>query len=363
MLSLTFLIACNSSKESKTDFSEITISMDTVMVDSKDEILFLQYNLSLSDFSKNQAYLYNFSLNDHSVEVIDMNTLEFVERIPFEKEGPNGVGEYIGTVQLIDEDSFFITSFESKGIYNFNGRKIIDLNQNIPDMDDSFFANTNQFYNPSTGLIVGNYADWETGKKFIGLAYTEQKTFKRKALESFDFLENYSTWLVSEGGGKLAQTGHWTIPNFLNEKVIISTNITSDFYVYDFEMDSLLFVEFDHKLFPKIKSGIFPKVTTSVEEYRSIQKNYSKGINFHSPIWDNKNKVYYRFSYLYTDLDVENPKATVYLSILDESFQILNETKLSVLDERPGYHFAKDGKIWIFENMEDEIAFVRLSIN
>jgi len=362
ILSLTLFIACGSSKEREMDFSQIKISMDTVMVDAKNEILFLRYNVSLSDFSKNKEYLYNFSLNDHSIEIIDMNTLEFVERILFEKEGPNGVGEYVGTIQLIGEESFFITSFEAKGIYDFKGKKIKNLNQNTEGFDAAFFGNTKQFFNAATGLLMGNYADWETGKKFLGLADTEQKTFKRNALEKFDFLENYSTWLVSESGGKLAQSGHWTIPNFLNDKVIISTNITSDFYVYDLRKDSLSFIKIEHKLFPKTKSGKFPKQTNSAEEFKAIRKNYLKGINFDPPFWDKENKVYYRFSYTYPDSEAENPPATVYLIILDEFFQILSETEVSILNKRPSYHFAKDGKIWMFENIDDEMGFVRLNL-
>jgi len=362
ILSLTLFIACGPSHESKMDFSQITFYLDTVTVDSKDEILFLRYNLSLSDFSENQDYLYNFSLNDHSVEVIDMNALEFVERIPFEKEGPNGVGEYVGTIQYLGEEDFFISSFEAKGIYDFKGSKIMKLNQNAEDFDDAFFRSPDQFFNAKTGQLMGSYADWETGKKFFGLADIDQRTFKGKALENFDFLENYSTWLVSENGGKMGQSGHWTIPNFLNDKVIISTNITSDFYVYDLQKDTLSFVEFDHKLFPKIKSGTFPKETKSAEEFQVIRKNYLKGINFNSPIWDKENKVYYRFSYIYPESEIENPPITVYLTIFDESFKIINETEVSVLNKSPGYHFAKDGKIWMFENVDDEIAFVRLSL-
>jgi hypothetical protein len=358
---LTLSIACSSSKESKMDYSEITFFIDTVMVDSKDEILFLGYSLSQSDFSEDQNYLYNFNMNDHSVEVIDMNSLKFVERKNFEKEGPNGIGEYIGTLHLVGEDSFFFTSFQSKGIYDFNGKKIKALNHKSDDIAEAFYRGTNQFYNTANGHLMGNYADWDTGKKFFGIADTEQKSFKRKALERFDFLENYSTWLVSEGGGKLAQSGHWTIPALMNNKVIISTNITADFYVYDMQLDSLSFVEFDHKLFPKLKSGTFPKETSSPEEYRAIRKNYLMGINFHQPIWDKENKVYYRFSYVYSDSEAENPPATVYLTILDESFQIINETEVPALNKRPNYHFPKGGKIWMFENIDDELGFIRIS--
>jgi len=358
---LILFIACSTPNEKKPDFSNISFSIDTVMVDSKDEILFVAYSLSLSDFSEDQDYLYNFSMNDHSIEIIDMNSLEFVERKPFEKEGPNGVGRYIGSLQHIGNENFFISSFEAKGIYDLKGHQIKNLNQNADDFDDDFFRNTTKIFNANKSQLIGNYAEWDTGKKLLGLADTEQRTFDRRALEKFDFLDNYSTWLVSEKGGKMAQTGHWTISRLLNDRVIISTNIVADFYVYGLKTDSLSFIEFDHKLFPNIKQGTFPKETSSREEFNAIQKDYQKGINFSQPIWDKENKVYYRFSYSYPDSETENPQATVYLTILDESFKILNETEVPALNKRPGYHFAKDGMIWMFENMEDEIGFVRLS--
>jgi hypothetical protein len=362
VFSLLMLMACGSSKEEvATDYDSLRFSLDTVMVDSKDEILFVAYSLSLSDFSEDLHYLYNFSMNDHSIEIIDMNSLEFVERKPFDKEGPNGVGGYVGSLQHIGNENFFISSFEAKGIYDLKGQQIKNLNKNADDFDDDFFRNTTQIFNANKSQLIGNYAEWDTGKKLFGLADTEQRTFDGRSLEKLDFLENYSTYLVSENGGKMAQAGHWTISRLLNDWVIISTNIAADFYVYGLKTDSLSFIEFDHKLFPNIKQGTFPKETSSREEFNAIQKDYQKGINFSQPIWDKKNKVYYRFSYSYPDSENENPPATVYLTILDESFKILNETEVPTLNKRPGYHFAKDGMIWMFENMDDEIGFVRLS--
>jgi hypothetical protein len=51
------------------------------------------------------------------------------------------------------------------------------------------------------------------------------------------------------------------------------------------------------------------------------------------------------------------------LTILDENLQIIGESKVPELKRAPSTHFVKDGKIWIFENIDDEMAFVRLSIN
>ncbi len=360
---LGLFVACNASEKNEQENYQINFSMDTVKVDSKGELLFVAYSLSLSDFSKNQKYLYNFSMDNHSVEVIDMDKLEFVQRLPFEKEGPNGVGGYVGTIQRVGENSFFLSSSESKGIFDFEGKQIQNLKQKAEDFNEEFLYANSHAYIPNTNQLIGNFSDWDSGKKFVGIANFDKKNFKSLALKKFDFLENFSTWLVSENGGKMGQMGHWVIPSFINEKYIISTNITSDFYVYDILADSLSFIEFNHKLFPKIKSGTFPRETSSTDEFKALSKNYKKGINYALPIWDSENEVYYRFAYSYPDSDIEDPQATVYLIILDESYKILNEVEVPALKNSPSYYFAKDGMIWFFENMDDEIGFVRLSLN
>jgi hypothetical protein len=48
---------------------------------------------------------------------------------------------------------------------------------------------------------------------------------------------------------------------------------------------------------------------------------------------------------------------------MDKALQIIAETPLPMFDKNPSNHYVKDGKIWIFENLEDEMGFVRLSIS
>lgn len=85
------------------------------------------------------------------------------------------------------------------------------------------------------------------------------------------------------------------------------------------------------------------------------------------------NEVYYRLSQeLVYDEDTEplphqflpDPSsAKIYLSVYDKNFNLVAESKIPQLTKRVSRHFAKDGKIWIFENIEDEMGFVRLSIS
>ena len=98
---------------------------------------------------------------------------------------------------------------------------------------------------------------------------------------------------------------------------------------------------------------------------------YQQEINFLPPLWDEKNEVYYRFSYQEIPTIKENGQLEIYLSVMDKEFNLIGESLISNLnmgagkafDHRFPLHFAKDGKIWIYENINDELAFVVLTIN
>jgi hypothetical protein len=111
----------------------------------------------------------------------------------------------------------------------------------------------------------------------------------------------------------------------------------------------------------------------SVEALSEHFKRLAEDITFSKPFWDTENRIFYRFSYLKKflekekegdqTLDLPESNDEVYLTILDENLQIIGESKVPELKRAPSTHFVKDGKIWIFENIDDEMAFVRLSIN
>jgi len=51
------------------------------------------------------------------------------------------------------------------------------------------------------------------------------------------------------------------------------------------------------------------------------------------------------------------------MKVLDKDLNMLGETLVPQLNKKPGKHFAKDGKIWIYENMNDEMGFIRLGMS
>lgn len=81
VLFLSLIFACNPSKEAKMDFSQRTITMDTVMVDAKDEILSLIGDLMMSDLSSDKQFLHYFNPMNLTLEIVDLDKLEFLRRV------------------------------------------------------------------------------------------------------------------------------------------------------------------------------------------------------------------------------------------------------------------------------------------
>ena len=126
---------------------------------------------------------------------------------------------------------------------------------------------------------------------------------------------------------------------------------------YDTELDSMFLKSYTSKLVPSHKEKEYKKEFASKEEYDAEFSKFSKEINFMPPFWDLENQLFYRFSY-----QVIAGKANVYLTALDKDLNQRGETELPQLIQRPFRYFFKDGKIWFYENMDDELAFVKLSI-
>jgi hypothetical protein len=151
-------------------------------------------------------------------------------------------------------------------------------------------------------------------------------------------------------------------------KLIISNSAFNTILVYEMAKDSLYQVDYDTKLTKSGKTGKYVTEVESEKDFNNAMNEINQEINFRNPIWDSKNQRFYRFSY--ETLPKENiqdeeekQKSKVYLTILDKDFKVLGETLVKELSKYPSTHFVKDGKIWMYENVDDELGFVRIGIN
>ncbi|HSI75439.1 MAG TPA: DUF4221 family protein, partial [Lunatimonas sp.] len=118
LMSVLLFLSCGGKVEKTVESSQLTFSMDTVIVDSKGKFLFLNWELTTACISKDGDVLYNFNIQDPSLETIDLNKIELTSIQPFDKEGPNGVGNKgRGGIVHLGDDRILFKGWPSPDIF------------------------------------------------------------------------------------------------------------------------------------------------------------------------------------------------------------------------------------------------------
>ena len=164
----------------------------------------------------------------------------------------------------------------------------------------------------------------------------------------------------------------WFGPSYftsiVGEQVLFSIAVAHPIYSYNISTGKLDLHQVAPHLTADAKSIKPPKQVSGREENRKVDRMLKEQINFLHPFWDEKNKVFYRFSYeeiFPEEEDAQNleRKANVYLTRYDENFSILSEQLMGNLPFIPRRAFTKGGNIWIPINLDDELGFVRLILD
>ncbi|MFC4872060.1 DUF4221 family protein [Negadavirga shengliensis] len=371
-ISLFAAFSCSQSGKKQGDYSQMAFSLDTVMVDPGEEILFLKGELRQSILFKDKKYLFNFNQDDHSVERINLDDLILSEKIPFEAEGPNGTGNYFHTFLAIGEDSILFSGYQGSGIFDTEGKKIKDLDFKKVGSgehrlnDDEFFVPQAVFPgNPE--LFLGFIRNWEDKSLKLVLVNFAEDWVDKMELPEFDKLKGL--YAEFSDGNFLTMTGPDIYLISVGDKILIGNNAYNELFWLPPGETELTHYSYQSHITEDSKKGKYPSQVDRPEEVQQISRKIREEISFGRPVWDEENRIYYRFSYkeAFTEEVPSNTfssssKADVYLTIFDENLQMIGEAPVPMLEKTPARHFAKNGKIWIFENIEDELGFVRLSI-
>ncbi|WP_439482053.1 DUF4221 family protein [Cyclobacterium plantarum] len=350
--------------------------MDTVLVDPGDEILYLRASLGYAELSADGRFLYNYNPTDHALEKIDLDELKFVEKIPFEREGPRGTGPFFTPFFLLGEDSVLVAgSLKHAAIFNLEGEKLSEVTIHQVLEQSGILDGGNRFRIKSVipgsdNHYLGFLTDWSA--KFMELIKVDasHSTLTELDLLAFDKLEEYRVTQVN-GSEIIGFLGSQVLLQTGGKSIVISNNVFNELYVYLPDSDSLILKTYESRLTPNQKTPYYPKQVDSDEALYRIYATSLAEIEFERLFWDKINKRYYRFSYQ-TDMEIveENGhysrsvnSSTIFLTVFDKNLEMLAESIVPELKNIPQTYFVKDGAIWIFENMEDELGFVRLSID
>ncbi|MFO7826934.1 MAG: DUF4221 family protein [Cyclobacterium sp.] len=353
----------------------MSFSMDTVMVDSKDEILFLNGWLSQSFLSPDHRYLYNFNHFDYTLEKIDLDELRLIEKIPFEKQGPNGIGERVFTIFPVNTDSLYFGSYTGVGgIFTWKGKKVMDLPLNKLGEPSGHFSGNEQLdrikgFADDSLVFYGMATLFDTDEYELAIIDGINKEIKRIPTVIMERVRPFKVTFTDGPSKSSVYPGSYLVLE--GGKVILGSGVSNELYVLDQATDTLLHYTYESRIMPAEKSGVYRNEVSSEKEMNAVYRSINEEISYGAPFWDAEKGFFYRFSSMgeYNPnsqkpmQDLSPDRARVYLSVYDKNLALIGESLVTDLKKVPGKYFAKDGKIWIFENMEDEMGFVRLSFN
>lgn len=347
--------------ESDNILENLSFTVDTLMINSKGKIFDLRRGYSESSVSADRKFVFLYNSHSSLIQQINLDELVWEKDYSFEAEGPNGISNYVFSARYLGDNQFLITSHRKLGIFDTTGGKVKELSvSSLPissDLDELDY-----------GIILSK--DQKNLFSLPGTRFVGNRTFAKIDLETFE-IENFSIpemdWIfdlkvIFKGGFVYQEYLHL---KELNNQILMLSPSTSSFYSYDLESDSLSYHSFVHQLSPVINEVQLRGQVESMEEYEEELGRFLEGINFGPLIWDEKRGVYFRFARKPTLIDgsFEVSSSQIYLYAYDQEFNLVGENLLPTITSSFDYPFFKDGKLWSYVNVEDELGFAVFTFN
>ncbi|WP_158859369.1 DUF4221 family protein [Lunatibacter salilacus] len=372
LFTLLILISCSENKSTSESDLDFLLTQDTVIIDPKGSIINLKYGLTRPELSNDGKYLYHYTHGEAKFDKINLENLELEETLQFEKEGPNGMGSYIGSYALTSLDQLMIWSYGLDAVFDQKGTKIRDLKlthiaQELKGPEAFPFRLMEHPSDPNT--IFGLYVKNPENQFIIAKFDLENETYEKISLPETEKLNNYRMEIEQGGRPAGAFSPVPMATKIRDNKIVLTNGAYNEGYVYDISLDSLYLISWDSKLTGNQNEYKLPK-TVELEQAGEHRRKFYESINFLDPQWDPISERYVRLSFktkFSADLneygDAEEIGAEVFLTVLDKDLNIIKETFLENYQKNPRSHFFLDSKVWLYENINDELGFVRIAVD
>ncbi len=371
---LTFLIisvSCQTKLNNQANFINI-YTIDTVIIDSKERLLDLETNIFRSDLNKRKSSIFLFNKFKHSIDEVDLDDLEFVNSYQFDADGPDGTGEYVYDIYEISDSLFFIKSYDRSAIFHKNSELIYKINwANSIDSNGLEFGKI-----PQKEIAVG-----VNDLKVFGLSFENRNrevfldilSVKDNSVERFDIdsEKSYHNFVLA-----IDDPQNYTFIDPIvyltseNDQIIISHQYSSEIFIFNGEGRFLKFLKFEPSMTPNRASELKDKSIHTIEQIEEEYQKLLEQVRFAPPVWDAVNKRYFRLSArrIFKEREAkgallpELQEIMVYLSVFDAEFNLTSEVLIPELTSEFVKYFSKNGKLWVFENLADELGFIVIEI-
>ncbi len=373
---LAALASCaskESAENTQVEAINFTYEIDTVHIAAKDEFLFLNMGLYMSDYDPKTDLLYNLNPETSRMEVINMHKGELQELIQYDQDGPNAVKEmFTSGIKITESGEKWFTDYRSIIHLNAADEKIGEFRVN----NESFSGDTlpDKMNIDGMGKItrsgqnfVSHYGDYlRDGDGLQGLAVLDLK-MRTKRLIPLDVFHSLDKYELSSPDGERAgaRAGERSFISLTDEEVIHSNSAQNRLLTINLSSGEQREVKLTSDLLPDEKPGLYPKKANSVAQFEEFYELKKQEVTFGPWIYDGEREYYWRISREKNGGSVANPEFAFVITVLDKNLNQLAETKLAdgdalPFDGLPSLSFCRKGNLYMFLNIDDELAFVRL---
>lgn len=345
---------------------DLTFTVDTVIIDSGADFFNLNYGLGSRRLTNDKGALLFFENEPLTLVQVDLNQLKLISKTTFQKEGPNGVGSYIDGFQLGPNSELFIQSYTTLGKFNMAGEltenlKIVPQGINQELANDFRKLYSRPVFDFKTNRIYSQPSSETSSENVLYLIDLLTKEVKSLHIPEMKSVGEFSGIYITKSGEQ-TMFRHFSVESFQgieNGYLFLSAGAMSGIYRLDPETDSLEFIDIQHQSVPNrmtIKVNNSPSDEATFLEDR---KKVSEQLNYMEPLWDETREMYLRLGKkTFLGKEKGDPSTfEVFLFAYDKDFNVLGETKIEGLNKVPANYFLKDGKLWSYVNVEDELGF------
>lgn len=383
ILTFSLLASCGGSSDTKEISREeepsnilesMTLTIDTVIIDAGDSIIDSR-NLEgyvkkdYSSVSEDRKLLYIFDRRRLILQEIDLNSLKLVNRYPFELEGPDGVTRFVYTFRILPSGEFLVTDLPGNAaLFSKTGKKLRSIKPNGEDLLqqmnlEPFIISSGLFVDMEAERLYSLPRNYRTKEIYFAVMDSLGQTGEIFEIPEFHRIFDFSVEYNSGGGGSSQGEGlRLQKPNNL---VLLSSTYGNAVYVFDPELDSLYYKRFPHEIVPLEKDIEIKNQVSSQGEFDAEVEKLHTQIDYGEFYWDAVSQRYYRFAKMGQPRAApDSPKTyEFFMFAYDKNLELKGETKLQGVTEIPESGFFKDGKLWSYVNVNDELGFAVITFD
>ncbi|WP_297336729.1 DUF4221 family protein [Algoriphagus sp.] len=344
----------------------LSFSMDTVVVDSGDELLNLGFGIRTFDLREGSFFF--FENNPPALVEVDLESRTLIQKTEFETEGPNGVGNFVAQMSIGPNEEVFVLGVPQLGIYDKTGQKQKDLKVTPTGIDSELAENFFALYGSSTYDFKRNqFYSWPTGEEIenaeLVIIDVDTQTAQPVPIPEMEIVRKYSL-LANENGNYMAssQSVHFLIHQ---NKLLITNSAMGNFYEYDLEKDRLELIEVNHRLIPNRLTGEVTQNLNSEQAFRQEMAKINSQVIYQKMMWDSSHHLFFRLAAQVQMGETRNDpnEYKYFLLAYDEDYKLVGESPLHGISNHISTYFLKDGKLWLYVNVEDELGFAVMDFN